>query len=179
MLYPWKKHHVQLHPSAWVAKSAEVIGNVSIEKDASVFFQAVIRGDKDAILIKEGSNIQDRCVLHTDPMHSLEIGKRVSVGHGCILHGCRIGDDCLIGMGAIILNGASIESHCIIGAGALVSEGMHIPKGSVVVGIPARIIKQCSDEQIRQIEENAKQYMKLSKEYRKEESAWNDYNKQR
>lgn len=168
MLYHWKNKNVQLHPSAWVAKSAEVIGDVRIDKDASVFFQAVIRGDMDSIHIGEGSNIQDHCTLHTDPLHKMEIGKYVSVGHGCTLHGCTIGDSCLIGMGAIILNGASIGSHCIIGAGALVSEHMQIPKGSVVVGVPARIIKDCSAIQIQHIQENALHYIEVSKEYSKE-----------
>lgn len=167
MKYSWKQYEVSVHSSAWIAQSAEVIGNVVIEKDASVFFQSVIRGDKDQIIIGEGSNIQDHCTLHTDPAHILQIGKRVTVGHGCILHGCTIKDECLIGMGAIVLNGAIIESHCIIGAGAVITEGMQIPSGSVVIGVPAKIIKRSSAAQIQEIQKNAQQYVELSHEYQK------------
>lgn len=168
MKYTIKGYHVEAHPSAWIARSAQVIGKVKIAKDASIFFQSVLRGDMDEIVIGEGSNIQDHCTLHTDPNHTLYVGRHVSIGHGSILHGCYIEDDCLIGMGAIILNGAHIGSGSIIGAGALVKEGMQIPKGSLVVGVPARIVKACTKEQITQIHENAKHYIALSKEYQKE-----------
>lgn len=167
MKYSWRQYEVSVHPSAWIAQSAEVIGNVVIEKDASIFFQSVIRGDKDQIIIGEGSNIQDHCTLHTDPSHILQIGKKVTIGHGCILHGCTIKDECLIGMGAIVLNGAIIESHCIVGAGAVVTEGMHIPSGSVVIGVPAKIIKRSSTAQIQEIQKNAQHYIELSHEYQK------------
>lgn len=165
MIYTYKDKQPHIDAQAWVAESAEVIGQVILEKDASVFFQCVIRGDKDCIHIKQGANIQDHCTLHTDPAHQLIIEQHVSVGHGCILHGCHIEEESLIGMGAIILNGAHIGKHCIIGAGALVGEHMIIPDNSVAVGVPARVIKTITQKQLQSIQENALHYIALSKEY--------------
>jgi len=152
---------------AWIAEDADVIGNVTIMNGSSIFFHSVVRGDSDHIVIGAKSNIQDGCILHTDPHHVLRIGDNVSVGHGAILHGCEIHDRCLIGMGAIVLNGAVIESDCIIGAGAVVTENMHIPQGSLVVGCPAKIIKKVSESQKADIVQNALHYVQMAQTYRK------------
>ena len=139
------------------------MGNVSIGKDSSVWYNAVIRSEEEAIEIGQESNIQDQCVLHTDRGFPLKIGDRVTIGHGAIVHGCTIADEVLIGMGAIILNGACIGSHSIIGAGCVVPENMVIPQKSVVVGVPAKIIKKTSESQVSDILSNADHYVKLSK----------------
>lgn len=166
MIRKFQTHEPRIR--GWVADSADVIGNVEIQKDASVFFQAVLRGDNHGILIKEGSNIQDGCILHTDAEHKLEIGRYVSVGHGCILHGCCIEDNVLIGMGAIIMNGAHIGENTIIGAGSLVSEHKTIPPNSVVYGSPVSTIRQISEEQKQMIRKNAQHYIALARVYQEE-----------
>lgn len=152
----------------WVADSSNVIGNVILEENTSVFFNSVIRGDKDAIVVDEGTNIQDGCILHTDPGHQLHIGKHVTIGHGCILHGCLIEDHVMIGMGSIVMNGAHIKKNTIIGAGSLVSEGKVIDENTVAFGSPISKMKTIRKEQMAMIEENAKHYILLSKEYEEE-----------
>ncbi len=154
---------------AWIAADADVIGEAHIAKGVSVWFHAVIRADQNAVLIGENTNIQDGCILHTDPDDPLIIGKDVSVGHGAILHGCTIEDHCLIGMGSIIMNRAIVHPYCIIGAGALVKEGMEIPSGSVVVGCPAKIIAKITDEQRKQLEANAQHYQEWKQIYQRED----------
>lgn len=161
-------HQQQPHIQGWVADSAEVIGNVVVEEDASVFFQSVIRGDNDSIKIGKGSNIQDGCVLHTDNGHALMIGERVTIGHRCILHGCHIEDDVLIGMGSIIMNGAHIGKHSIIGAGSLIPENTVIPSNSVAFGSPAKKRKDINATQIEMIKESAQHYIALAKHYQEE-----------
>jgi carbonic anhydrase/acetyltransferase-like protein (isoleucine patch superfamily) len=125
----------------WIAPSADVIGKVRLLENASVWFGAVLRGDNEWISVGEGSNVQDGCVLHTDMGAPLTIGKNCTIGHKAILHGCTIGDNSLIGMGAIVLNHAAIGKNCLIGAGALVGEGKVIPDNSLVVGSPGKIIR--------------------------------------
>lgn len=169
MIKAYLTYTPKLATTAWIASDADVIGRVTLEDDVSVWFHAVIRGDSDTIFIGKGSNIQDGSILHTDLSHQLVIEEDVTIGHGCIIHGCHIGSNTLVGMGAIILNGARIGSNCIIGAGAVVTEQMEIPSGSLVVGCPAKIIKQVTSEQIQQIKENALHYQALAKEYQKEE----------
>lgn len=159
----------QIDEQAWIAHNADVIGSVHIKEDASIFFQSVVRGDKEHIEIGIGSNIQDHCTLHCDTNYDIWIGDHVSVGHGCILHGCHIGDETLIGMGAIIMNGAHIGKHCIVGAGALVLQHMEISDGSVLMGVPAKVVGKVRDDQIQEIKENAAHYVKLAKEYKKME----------
>ena len=145
------------------ASNATILGNVSIGKDSSVWYNAVIRSEEETIEIGQETNIQDQCVLHTDSGYPLQIGNRVTIGHGAIVHGCTIEDEVLIGMGAIVLNGACIGSHSIVGAGCVVPENMVIPQRSVVVGVPAKIIKEASESQISDILSNANHYVKLSK----------------
>ena len=148
-----------LNNPAFIAESADIYGNVQIEEECSVFFHATIRSENNLIHIGRRTNIQDGCVLHTDTGFDMNIGESCTIGHGAILHGCEIGDETLIGMGAIILNGAKIGKHCIIGAGAMVTQGKVIPDGSLVVGAPGKVIRQVSDEDIRANMESADGYV--------------------
>ena len=155
----------QLAEGAWVAESAEVIGKVELHRSANVWPKVVIRGDNDLIQIGEGSNVQDSSVLHTDPGYPLLIGRNVTVGHQVMLHGCSIGDGSLIGIGAVILNGAKIGKHCLVGAGALITEGKEFPDGSMIIGSPAKAVKELSPEQIVGIGEIAGRYVKNAQRY--------------
>ena len=155
----------QLAEGAWVAESAEVIGKVELHRSANIWPKVVIRGDNDLIQVGEGSNVQDASVLHTDPGYPLLIGKNVTVGHQVMLHGCSIGDGSLIGIGAVILNGARIGKHCLVGAGALVTEGKEFPDGSMIIGSPAKAVKELSPEQIAGIGEIAGRYVKNAQRY--------------
>lgn len=144
----------------WIAPDAAVIGKVRLERMASVWFGAVLRGDNEPVHIGEGSNVQDGCVLHTDMGAPLTIGRNCTIGHKAILHGCVIGDNSLVGMGAIILNHARIGSNCLIGAHALVTEGKVIPDNSLVMGTPARVVRQLSAEEIAAITRSAEGYVR-------------------
>jgi carbonic anhydrase/acetyltransferase-like protein (isoleucine patch superfamily) len=155
----------QLGPSAWAAPSADLIGDVRLGEHASVWFGAVIRADNTPILIGEDSNIQDGAIGHSDPGFPLTIGARVTVGHQAILHGCTVADDCLIGMGARILNGAMLETECLVGAGALITEGKSFPAGSLIVGSPARAIRQLTDQEKQALRVSAAHYAEKAARY--------------
>ncbi len=142
----------------WIAPSADVIGQVKLEKDASVWFGAVVRGDNEMISIGERSNIQDGCVLHTDPGFPLLIGADVTVGHMVMLHGCTIADHSLIGIGSIVLNGAKIGTNCIVGANTLIAEGKEIPDNSLVLGSPGKIVRQVKPEEVGHLTLSAQHY---------------------
>jgi len=148
----------QLASGAWAAPSAHLIGDVRLGSRASVWFGAVIRADNTPIIVGDDSNIQDGAVCHSDEGVPLTIGARVTIGHQAILHGCTIADDCLIGMGARILNGAVIEPECIVGAGALVTEDKTFPSGSLIVGAPARAVRQLSEQERHMLRESATHY---------------------
>ena len=150
---------------AWIAPNAVVVGNVILESDASVWFNAVVRGDNEVIRIGAGSNVQDGCVLHTDPGFPMTIGPGCTVGHMVMLHGCTIGRGSLIGIGAIILNGAEIGEECLVGAGALISEGKKIPARSVVMGAPGRVIRQVTDADLQRIAAGATSYQRNWKRF--------------
>ena len=137
-----------LHPSAWVADNAQVMGSVTLAEDTSVWFGVVIRGDTSTISVGRGSNIQDNSVLHADIGVPLTIGENVSVGHQVMLHGCTIGDNTLIGIGAIVLNHVRIGKNCLVGAGALVTEGKEFADGSMIIGSPAKAVRMLSPEQM-------------------------------
>ena len=154
-----------LGEGAWVAPSADLIGDVRLGPRASVWFQAVIRADNTPILIGEDSNIQDGAIGHSDPGAPLTIGARVTVGHQAILHGCTIEDEALVGMGARILNGAVIAGQCIVGAGALVTEGKTFEPRSLIVGSPARAIRSLSDEQVAMLRQSAAHYVQKAAHY--------------
>ena len=156
----------QTEPGAWVADSAQVIGDVRLGADVSVWYGAVLRGDNDPITIGAGTNIQDGSVLHTDVGAPLTLGQRVTVGHLVMLHGCSVGDESLIGIGAVVLNGAVIGRHCIVGAGALVTEGKHFPDGSLIVGSPARVVRSLTPEQIEGLRQSAQHYIDNARRHR-------------
>ena len=153
--------------SAWVADSAEVMGNVRLAEDASIWFGAVVRGDCESISIGEGSNIQDASVLHADLGKPLVVGRHVTVGHQVMLHGCTIGDETLIGIGATVLNGAKIGKNCLVGARALVTEGKEFPDGSMILGSPAKVVRQLTPEQIEGLRRSAAHYVENAERYRK------------
>ena len=165
-IYQLGEKHPQLAASTWVADSAQVIGDVRLEADVSIWFNTVLRGDNDPITIGSGSNIQDGSVLHTDDGVPLTIGRNVTVGHQVMLHGCTIGDESLIGIGAVVLNGAVIGRHCLVGAGALVTEGKTFPDGSLIVGSPARVVRQLAPEQMAALRQSAQKYIENARRYR-------------
>ena len=152
--------------SAWVADSAQVMGNVELAQDASVWFGVVIRGDTETIRIGRGSNIQDLSVLHADIGMPLTVGENVTVGHKVMLHGCTVGDESLIGIGAVVLNGAKIGKHCLVGAGALVTEGKEFPDGSMIIGSPAKVVRQLTPEQIAGLKMSAQHYVENARRFK-------------
>ena len=154
-----------ISPSAFIAANATVLGDVTIGEQASVWFGAVIRADKDRVVVGSGSNIQDNAVVHTSAGHPALIGELVSVGHGAILHGCIIHDKVLVGMGSIVMNGAEVGSGTILGAGCIVTEGTAIPENSVVLGVPGKVIKTTTDGQRETIVRKAASYIELAKGY--------------
>lgn len=144
--------------SAFLAPGARVIGDVVLGENVGVWFNAVLRGDGDAIVIGDGSNIQDNASGHSDPGSPLRVGRNVSVGHNAVIHGCTIGDDCLIGMGAIVMNGAVVGAGSLVAAGALVLEGQQIPAGSLVAGVPAKVRRELTADEQKDILRNAENY---------------------
>jgi carbonic anhydrase/acetyltransferase-like protein (isoleucine patch superfamily) len=158
-IYKLDEFSPKLAKSVWVADSAQVIGNVQLGEDVSVWFGAIIRGDTASIRVGSGTNVQDLSVLHADDGIPLNIGERVTVGHQVTLHGCTVGDESIIGIGAIVLNGAKIGRNCLVGAGALVTEGKEFPDGSMILGSPAKAVKNLSIEQIEDLRKSAAHYV--------------------
>ena len=156
-------NNIKIDESVFIAPGAKLAGSVSIGKNCGVWYNAVIRGDSDTIIIGDNTNIQDLACLHVDRGHKLSIGNDVTIGHSAIVHGCTVGDNVIIGMGAIILNDAVIEDNCIIGAGALVTGKMHIPSNSMVYGNPAKVIRSLTDDELEDIRTNAKVYVEHAK----------------
>lgn len=165
MLYDLGGRTVIIEGDCFVAESASVIGSVRIGKNASVWFGAVVRADEGAIVIGENSNIQDGAVLHCDRENDLVIGRGVTVAHKAMLHGCMIGDDSLIGVGAIVLNGAIIGSNCLVGAGSLVLEGTVIPDDSLVLGSPAKAVRAITPAQTAEILHASDHYVRNAREF--------------
>ncbi len=155
-----------VHPEAFIASNATVVGRVTVAREASIWYGCVVRGDIEPIHIGERSNLQDQTVVHIDPGAPTLIGARVGVGHRCLLHGCVIEDDCLVGMGAIVLSGAVIETGSVIAAGALVTEGTRVPAGSLAMGIPARVVRPVDDELRGRIERTWRDYLELARQHR-------------
>ena len=155
----------QIDPQAWVAPDAQVMGRIVLAPGASVWFGAVLRGDTEVIEVGQGSNVQDLCVLHTDPGHPLVIGADCTIGHRAILHGCTVEDDVLIGMGAVVLNGARIGTGSLIAAGAVVLEGTTVPPRSLVAGVPAKVRRELTDEEVAGVRFNAAGYVLLAETY--------------
>lgn len=152
--------------AVWIAPDAHVIGKVCLGRDAGIWFGAVLRGDNEQITIGAGSNVQEHCMLHTDPGFALTVGEGCTIGHRAILHGCTIGDNSLVGMGAIVLNGARIGRDCLVGAGALVTEGKAFPDGSLIVGSPAKVIRQLDEAAIARLRASAQFYIANGKRFR-------------
>lgn len=155
----------QLGEGAWAAPSADLIGDVRLGARASVWFGAVLRGDNTPLILGEDTNFQDGAIGHSDADFPLTIGARVTVGHQAILHGCTIADDCLIGLGARILNGAVVGPECIVGAGALVTEGKSFERGSLIVGTPARVVREVSNEEKQLLRASAAHYAQKAQRY--------------
>ncbi len=167
MKYALDEKRPNIHDSCFVAPSADLIGAVNLAENASVWFNCVLRGDNEPITIGTNSNIQDGSVLHVDKGWPINIGSNVTVGHKVMLHGCTIADNTLIGMNAVVLNGSKIGKNCIIGANALVTENMEIPDGSLVLGAPAKVVKQIGEKHIKLLKKGADHYVEKSAEYNK------------
>lgn len=166
MIKSFKGITPKINSKAYIAENATIIGNVSILEDSSIWFGAVLRGDVDYISIGKGSNIQENSVLHVDRNSPVNIGNNVTIGHNAIIHGCTIGNNTLIGMGAIILNGVKIGENTLVGAGTLVTQNKVIPSGVLVVGNPGKVIRNLSEDEILSLKESAKNYVIESREYK-------------
>ena len=168
MIYNLGKHQADVADDAFIAPSAVVIGDVKLHPESSIWFGAVLRGDIETITIGRGSNIQDGTVCHTDPNNPCTIGDFVTVGHMAMLHGCTIGDGSLIGIGATMMNGSAVGKECIVGAHALVTEGKKFPDGVVIMGAPAKVVRDLNDDDRAKLRANAERYVERAKRYRQE-----------
>lgn len=166
MLLQLEDRRVRAQGDYWVADNAIVLGSVLLHHDASVWFNAVLRGDTELITVGEGSNVQDGAVLHTDPGCPLVIGRNVTVGHKAMLHGCEIGDNSLIGINAVVLNRVKIGRNCIIGANALITEGKEIPDNSMVMGAPGKVVRELSEDEIKGLRLSAQHYVENGRRFR-------------
>ena len=170
MIRPYRGHVAQVAASAYVDPSAQVIGEVSIGDESSIWPCVVIRGDVGLIEIGNQTNIQDNSTLHSDEGSPLRIGNRVTVGHQAMLHGCTIEDDCLIGIGAIVLNGAKIGRGSVVAAAALVPEGMEVPAGAVVMGVPGKVRREVTAEEKVRFDQNLQHYLEKTRHYRDQDA---------
>ena len=168
MIYNLGKHQADVADDAFIAPSAVVIGDVKLHPESSIWFGAVLRGDIETITIGRGSNIQDGTVCHTDPNNPCTIGDFVTVGHMAMLHGCTIGDGSLIGIGATMMNGSSVGKECIVGAHALVTEGKKFPDGVVIMGAPAKVVRELNDDDRAKLRANAERYVTRAIRYKQE-----------
>jgi carbonic anhydrase/acetyltransferase-like protein (isoleucine patch superfamily) len=155
---------MKIHDTAFIAPGAVVLGDVTVGEDVGIWYNATVRGDRGSIVIGKGSNVQDNAVVHMDDNFPVTIGENVTIGHGAIVHGCTIGDNCLVGMGAIIMNGAHIGANCIVGAGALVTQGTEVPDNSLILGNPAKIKRPVTEEEIAASIRNARLYVEEARE---------------
>tara|TARA_B100001559_G_scaffold171409_1_gene143647 strand:- start:990 stop:1523 length:534 start_codon:yes stop_codon:yes gene_type:complete len=177
MIYKLGEHEVEITgEDFYVAESASVIGKVRLANDTSVWFGAVLRGDNESITVGENTNIQECAVIHTDPGFPCILGSNVTIGHQAMLHGCQVGDNSLIGINAVVLNGAKIGRNCLIGANALVTENQEIPEGSLVIGSPAKPIKQLTTAQIQKLKESAEHYVTRFKRFKRDLSVDSRFN---
>ncbi|MFA7667015.1 MAG: gamma carbonic anhydrase family protein [Burkholderiaceae bacterium] len=165
-IYRLGEHVPSIHPSAWVAESADLIGMIELRENASIWFNAALRGDNEPIVIGANSNVQEGAVLHTDPGSPLTLAEWVTVGHQAMLHGCTIGEGTLIGIQAVVLNGTRIGRECLIGAGAIIGEGKEIPDRSLVLGTPGRVVRQLSDEDVARIRAGTLSYVERARQFR-------------
>ncbi len=165
MIYTYGNKTPQIGEEVFLADNAAVVGDVKLERGASVWFGAVIRGDESGIEVGENTNIQDNATLHGGKNFPVKLGKNITVGHNAVVHGCTVGDNCIIGMGSVILNGAVIGEGCLIGAGALIKEGMVVPPRSLCVGVPAKVVRTLDEAGLKKILDNAALYTHLAREY--------------
>ena len=165
MIHQFDGQIPNVHKNSFIASSADVIGNVSIGEYSNIWFGTVLRGDMDSLTIGEYTNVQDNSTVHNDDNFSVDIGDYVTIGHNCIIHGCRILSNTLIGMGSTILNGAEIGEYSIIGAGSLVTQGKKIPSGVLCMGVPAKVIRELTIEEKESIKKSAEHYVELSTKY--------------
>ena len=165
-VYRLEDHSPKIPASAWVAESATVIGKVVLGEGASVWYGAVLRGDNDTITLGARCNVQDASVLHTDIGYPLTLGDDVTIGHQVMLHGCTIGEGSLVGMGSVVLNAARIGKYSIVGAGALVTEGKEFPDGVLIVGSPAKVVRELTPEQIARLKVTAEHYVQQQRRHR-------------
>lgn len=169
VLKSYQNKNPKIHPQAFLFENTCIIGDVQIQKNSSIWFGSVLRGDVNKIFIDEGSNIQDLCTIHVDyhPQNGdVSIGKNVTIGHNCIIHACKIYDNVLIGMGSIIMDNAIIEENCIIGANSLITKNKKFPPNSLIMGNPAKFIRQLNEEEKILIQNSAQHYIKLAKSYK-------------
>jgi len=166
MIKNYKDKSPQIHPSCYISETADVVGEVILEENVNVWFGTVIRGDENYVSIGKGTNIQDNCTLHIARDFPCIVGENVTIGHGAIVHACTLGDRVLVGMGSIILNGAIIEDDVIIGAGSVVTPGQRVPSGSMVMGIPGKIVRSLTKEEMDYFEVSARNYVELASDYK-------------
>ncbi len=171
MIRELKGKKPQIHPTAYIDSTAEIIGEVTIGENSSIWPGTVLRGDMHYIKIGKNVSVQDNAVIHgTEMLNPAIVGDNVSIGHSAIVHGCKVGSNCIIGMGSMILDGAEVGDWCIIGAGAVVTEGTRIPSGSIVMGVPAKVVKNVDEKHKERITKNWQNYIKLKNEYLKSKS---------
>jgi carbonic anhydrase/acetyltransferase-like protein (isoleucine patch superfamily) len=168
LIYELGKQQADMADDVFVAPSAVIIGDVKLLPESSIWFGAVLRGDIESITIGRGSNIQDGSVCHTDPDNPCTVGEYVTVGHMAMLHGCAIGDNSLIGIGAILMNGSSVGKDCIVGAHSLITEGKQFPDGVVIMGSPAKVVRELNDKDRKKLRANADRYVQRAKRYLQE-----------
>lgn len=165
MIIKYKNYSPVIAQNVFIAPNCTIIGRCTIEEDCSIWFNAVIRADVNEIKIGSNTNVQDGCVLHCDHDYDVSIGSNVTIGHNAIVHGCKIGSNCIIGMGATILDGAVIGDNCIVGANSLITSRKQIPSGSMVIGSPAKVVRELTAEEIEGIRKSVAEYVILSKEF--------------
>ena len=164
--YEFDSHCVESETRVWIAPTASVIGRVFLCQDSSIWWGAVLRGDYDSIHVGKATNVQDNCVIHTDPGFPVIIGDRVTVGHNAVVHGCTIGDNCLIGINSTILNGVQIGNNVLIGSNSLITEGTQIPAGVLVLGSPGRVVRELTFDEIEELPKYSDRYVHNASNYR-------------
>lgn len=166
MIFSFEGHAPNIDPEAWVAHDANIIGKITLKAGSSVWFCSTLRGDNEPIVVGEGTNVQENCVIHTDMGFPVTIGAGCTIGHKAMIHGCTIGENTLVGMGATILNGAVIGNNCLIGAGALIPEGKVIPDGSLVMGVPGKVVRELDEDRIESLRASARGYQRNARRFR-------------
>ncbi|MCY3540656.1 MAG: gamma carbonic anhydrase family protein [Gammaproteobacteria bacterium] len=165
-IYEFDSHRVETETGVWIAPTASVIGNVVLRQDSSVWWGSVLRGDYDSILVGRATNVQDNCVIHTDPGYPVIIGDRVTIGHNAVVHGCTVGDYSLIGINSTILNGVEIGKNVLVGSNTLLTEGKKIPDGVLVLGSPGRIVRELSLDELDDLPKFSERYVRNASNYR-------------